>query len=516
MANSLTKGESIRLARLARDRAWRRGDLSYLMAKRPFMKRNLYDRIHKFKEDRPGDPGPFVTVACRRTAKSTTWAIYLFERCLEKPYTNCLFLAPLQDQVSKIVRPILHWIMRDAPADIRIKPRRDQIFIHNPAWGDARALSTFNYFGIDAKRGDKIRGLPSSTVIICDEVREADPYIFEYTVDSVLMPTFAGADRPLLGMSSSVPDDLDHPFVQRFVPDAQRAGRYVILPRSINTDWTKADDEATGYHNLPVEVRDREFECKFIPSDKHAIIPEFTGLADEVVVEHDRPEHFTPRTSIDGGFFPDPMAALFYYVDFIKGLLVVEDELILERPTTTEFAVALLEKEMAVFGKKQGDRVTMPARPIMRIADLKAGALEDLRRDQSLLEMLRVKYGRQEGIYVSAVATGNDRGVALRQLRANFGRCRINPRCQQLIYQLRTGTLTPKGDFIRSKRLGHCDLIACLRSAVKKVQWDENPYPATGPDRSLFTSPSYRPAAPASAITHNQTITHHDFMTRRA
>jgi hypothetical protein len=507
--------ELVRELRLKRDEAWMRGDLSYLMAKRPFMRANYYRKIHAFKQAHPLGHGPMVVVACRRTGKSVAGGIYLWERALRKPDTHVLFLAPTTEQCADIVRPICHWILRDCPDDIEIKPRAHQFFIKNPAWGSTRAVSTFSYYGVDHFKGKKLRGIPSTNAAFVDEVREADPEKFEYIIDSVISPTFAGVDNPLLILASSLPDDMDHPFIQRFVPQAREKQALLILPRSQNTDWSKADDENVGYDNLPIDVRDREFECKLQANRKNAIIPEFEDAREEVVVVHPRPRALIPRVAIDGGFYPDPLAAIFYYVDFIEKLLVVEDEMFLERPTTSEFACKLLDKETEIFGVElDGKRVLPPAFPVRRIADMKNSALEDLRRDQALLGLLKEKYGRLEGIYVSEVPFSmSSREGGLRALRANFRKIRIHPRCERLIYQLKTGTLNKKGDFIRSVKLGHCDGIACLRSAVRMVHWDENPYPMQrpqdGPD--TWVSPGYRdPSQPSTmVITRNQTLTRH-------
>lgn len=493
-------------ARRERDEAWYKGDLSYLLKKHA--QTQLYNFIYDFKEKHPKEIGPVVCVAARRTGKSTVGGILGFERALKRPGAYSIFLAPLEEQSRKIVRPIVHWLLKDCPKHIKIQPRRDQVFFNNPEWHDERAISTFNYFGADASHGNKLRGIPSAEYVYLDEVRDCE--YLEYLIDSILIYTFKGMPDPLMWMGSTLPEDTDHPLIQRFLPDAKEHGRLIVLPKSLNPDWSKDDSDAivnaTG-RPLDSEENQRELECIIIQNRETAIIPEWDKLKATVLCEHPRPRYFIPRVAIDGGFFPDPLAAIFYYVDFVERILVVEDELLMHRPTTTEFALTLLDREESLFAENP--------RPVMRVADLKNFALEDLRRDQSLLKLLREKKGRNEGIYASQVPT-HDRAVSLRQLRSNFANVRIHPRCKELVYQLTTATLDKKGDFIRSRRLGHCDLIACLRSAVRMINWDENPYPTTWtkPDPNSFTSPRYRPPL-ASTMTHNQTMTHFSFGIRQ-
>src|SRR5690606_33690301 len=53
----------------------------------------------------------------------------------------------------------------------------------------------------------------------------------------------------------------------------------------------------------------------------------------------------------------------------------------------------------------------------------------------------------------------------------------INESCEELIYQLRNGNLTKSGDFQRSIRLGHCDLISALIILCRIADLDANPFP---------------------------------------
>src|SRR5690606_26070094 len=141
----------------------------------------------------------------------------------------------------------------------------------------------------------------------------------------------------------------------------------------------------------------------------------------------------------------DRTGILYAYWDFIRGKLVIEDESLLQSPSTLTIAETLLEKEFELWRNQD---------PYLRISDV------DLRLAADLWELHRIKV---------AQADKQDSLGAINRVR-NMIQTRsieIHPRCEHLIRQMKNATWNNKGsDFSRDAEKGpdgHYDLVAALK-----------------------------------------------------
>lgn len=464
------RAENIKLTRVPRSDGmpkprdyWLNGCLSYLL--RPNGQRWFYDFLHGYKKAHPASYGPAVVLAHRHLGKSTGGVIYLIERCLQKP-SNVIFLAPRHNQCERILRQPLRKVLSNCPPEIRLNWRGPVLTIRNPMWGDPGAVSTFQYLGADKDDGSHIRGCGGQNVIFLDEVR--DNACLENLVTGVLMWSFQKQEDPLLVMITTPPDSLDHPLTRPggFLEVAEAEGRALTISGEKNPDVSPDDiqeilkacnnDRNSDYYR-------REFLCHLIQNSELATCKEYSAMkAVCEVEEYARPPNFYPMIVADMGWEPDPTAILAGYIDFDQQVLVVEDERLIKRASTGEFAAAVLDLEAKVFPGMTG---------IRRFADATPQQLDDFWREEKVQFASVEKY---------------DRKAALARLRAIVaeGRLRILPRAKHLRYQLLTGLLDKRGELARSESLGHQDCTAALIYMARMAPWSRNTHPLALPGQS--------------------------------
>jgi hypothetical protein len=238
----------------------------------------------------------------------------------------------------------------------------------------------------------------------------------------------------------------------------------------------------------PLGEKDDDFrrEClnEIIMSGINSIIPEFNDETEgEIVTEWKRPPFCDKYVSMDIGF-KDLTVVLFAYYDFINGVTVIEDELVMNgiEMTTEVLADAIKKKERELWT----DPVTKEqADPYIRISDNNLIVINDLQRLHGL----------------TFIATQKDNKEAqvnnLRMEISNF-RIYINPRCKTLVRHLKYASWNKqRTGFARSPDAGHYDAVDALIYLVRNIQKSHNPYPKgynlsmLGPASSLFLSPSY-------------------------
>lgn len=478
---------------------WLNGCLSYLL--RPNGQRWFYDFLNSWKKQNPQSYGPVVVFAHRHLGKSTGGVIYLIERCLQEP-SNVIFLAPKHNQCERILRQPLRKILYHCPREIQTRWRGPVLSIKNPMWGDSKAESTFQYLGADKDDGSHLRGCGGQNVIFLDEVR--DNANLEYLVKSVLSFSFQKQNNPLLVMITTPPDSLDHPLTRPggFLERAKSLDSFLEIRGDKNPDVSKSDEESIlslcGGDRSSDFFR-REFLCELIQNSDLATCREYSPMRSVIEVEeytrpvnHDGKERFFPLIVADMGWEPDPTAILAGYVDFQQQILVVENERLIKRASTGEFAAAVEALE----------RETFPNAPfqVRRFADANNQQLDD--------------FWREERVQFASVDKYDRRG-ALARMRTVVaeGRLRILPRCKHLRYQLLTGLLDRRGELARTESLGHQDCTAALIYMVRMAPWLHNPFEArslAGPDR--FILPGTIPEQPGVLV---DTAASHPGLVRR-
>lgn len=453
----MTKEDRLKVIRAR----WFAGDLRHLLRKHG--QKWLYEDIAGWKAANPKSFGPFVALCHRRMGKSTSTVEMCLERCLRKP-ANALFLAPLQQQVESIVKPILNHLLRGCPMEIQLRWRRNQLRIRNPAW-KVGGCSTFTWMGADRAGGRHIRGLPSQNLIVCDEAGFIEN--LDRLVDQVLVYLLHQQEDPALLMVSTPSESLAHPFIVRFLRQAEEAGTYRRIRASENPDFTWADRkailEAIGKDENSIAYQ-REAECELVQDEDSSTVPEYGRMKSVVeVAKYKRPAHWLPLISVDLGYI-DETAVLAGYVDFAEQILVIEGEWVQARANSKQVGQAVRGLEEAVFAGNLN--------PPFRYMDAPPMVLDDF----YLAEQIRFRR-----------AETHDPLTSLAKLRSIVaeGRLRILPGCPRLRYQMLTGTLRKSTGgamkLSRTQELSHQDAIAALIYMARMAPWGLNPIPMRGP-----------------------------------
>jgi hypothetical protein len=197
--------------------------------------------------------------------------------------------------------------------------------------------------------------------------------------------------------------------------------------------------------------------AEFVTDDTRAIIPEFTADAEkDIVCEVERPGFFDPYVSMDIGFI-DLTAVLFGYWDFELGILVIEDEYVLNKMTTDQLARGIRAKEERLWNGKK---------PYMRISDTDLIVIGDL----TVLHDLN---------FISTQKDNKEAAINQVRLLVNDRRIKINPRCRVLISHLRHGVWNKnRTRFDRSADHGHFDCVDALAYMIRNLDRSHNPFPS--------------------------------------
>ena len=436
---------------------WYRGSLRHTL--RQNSQRVVYDEIMAWKAKHPGQVGPIVLNAHRAFGKSYLLLAMGIERCISRPNQDVKFAAPTGKQCTDIATPLLRLILKGCPKDLQPHKAVGKYLFKNPRWEDKDAVSVLHIVSCkdDAERQ---RGLRSDMVVI-DECRDVPN--FRYVTNDIFLFHFAGRPDPLLILSSTPPNSMDHPWVG-MIDEAclEDEGRYIEFPVTSNKDWTPKDDSMllAVCGSKESTTWQREALCMRRSEESHLIVPEFQHAEETTVLKsRERPGYFFPHTCVDFGFM-DHTAVLFGYVDFREQTLVIEDEIFVKYKTTGEIVALIREKEKAL--GYEGYKY-----PIRRIGDNDPQQLANLTRDHDLPISAADKWDKERW---------------LSDLRYNVqsGKIRILECCKSLIYQLRNGVRKPDEDrlkFIRGEKVGHCDCIDALIYLNRMINWRANPYP---------------------------------------
>lgn len=436
---------------------------------RPHGQRFLYDSIRTWKKEHAHDIGPIVVNSHRRLGKSFMADLFGTERAIAKPDQEVRIIAPTDEMCEGIHRKQIEYILRECPGPLQPKRRGKTWIFKNPVWNHP-GQSTLILEGSEYKKGNRQRGLASDLVVL-DEFRDMeDP---ETLIEEVLSYHFIGRKDPLLLIVSTPPSTMDHPMAKRFIPEAKAAGAYFEIRGDTNKDVTDEDRRMIlkvcrdGENGIGWR---REFLCELVPDPKGLIVPEFVeleqvGAYDKVVVgKWEKPTCWFPQCAIDTGY-DDYNGILFFYYDFLNGLMVVVDELWVHRQNTQNLRDMIRNKAEAVFGKVHP-----------RDNPNEVTYYGDLTKQQ------RADFAQIFNFPIIPV-NKTDRDMAINTFRDTVRQQKIRivgPKCPILIYQLRNGSYAKNlKDFNRSENdeeMGHCDLLAALIYGHRHLN-KSNPYP---------------------------------------
>lgn len=440
------------------DKLWRNGVLHW---KLDSCQKQLYNTFHNAKYRK------VVWKCSRRLGKSYSLLILAIEFALKNPGSQIKYACPTAVMAQKIIIPTIRTILNDCPADLKPKfVKSEKCFYFNND-------SIIQIEGTDEGNAEKLRGTESHLSIL-DEAGFMDD--LEYVINDILLPQVLTTNGKII-ISSTPPRKPEHAY-NKFANEAKLHGAYIKktildavndvqndpphLRNRLNPEIIEEVKVSVGGDESPTWRR--EFLCEDVVSDERQVIPEFTDdIEARVVKEWARPVAYDAYTAMDLGFV-DFTGLLFAYYDFKNAKLVIEDEIWMNGAQVTTKNIAERCKE--VEEKLWFDEATQSSKePYLRVSD------DDLITINDLYRIHGVKF----------IPTSKDnRDAAINDLRMRIAaeQIIINPRCKNLIYQLKTATWAKnKKTFERSETAGHYDLVAALIYLVRNVQYQKNPYP---------------------------------------
>lgn len=442
------------------DWAWQRGALGYLLHAK---QKELFQRFDASSARR------YVWCSTRRGGKSYAGCVRAVSQCIKHPGYQYRYAAPTQVMARGIVYPHISKILSDCPERLRPKVHRQEM---TWSWPNGSVLKLA---GCDGSNADRLRGGECHEAFI-DEAGFVDD--LRGVVEDVIMPmTLTTNGRVLL--ASTPPLSPAHPFAE-YVGKASASGdlyRYTIydaphIPRE------KADEYIEEAGGIDSPTARREYMAEIVIDESHAIVPEFSRVKADIVLDRERPEYCDTYVSADFGFH-DLTVVLFAYWDFARARLVIEDEIAMQGASGIEvgLAVKATEKRLGYDAPK-------------RIADAPAQLLADLAHPTL-----------GPGV-AFAPAIKDDAEASLNALRMEIGRKRIeiHPRCRTLIAHLEYGTWnTQRTSFARADGYGHWDAIDALKYLLRSIARLRNPEPIVKPN--VLAGPHHMPQHLARAST---------------
>jgi hypothetical protein len=465
------------------DALWRHGSLEHLLDSNQL---DIYRRIMACTTLQ------FVIEASRKIGKSYLLAVIAFEAAIRSPGKRINYAAPSGKEAVEITFPIMSQIAALAPDDCR------------PVWKPSIGHWEFPDGGFivlfgadDTASADRGRG-PESVLNIVDE-GAFTPVLF-YLLESVLAPqTLQTRGRTIIG--STPPVSPGHEFAD-VADNAAALGAYVH--RDIYSHGRMTREEIDAYLTQRAQSRGltleayklttdflREYGALRVLDSNLAVLPEFPGVRDEVVVARERPPFFDLYISGDPGM-DDLTGLLFAVSDFQRSKLLIEHELLLHKANTRTIAEAVQDL-LAEFYPVAPDS---PGGLRLNTVKGEQGIWYAVRPysaviDDSSKRVCADLHG-YHGLSFSP-AQKDDREAAINVMRLEVAakKIEIHPRCVHLVRQLGTAVRAkPGGDMARNKRDAHFDLVSSLWYLVRSWNKTHNPYP---PDWNLDNRVRVRP-----------------------
>jgi hypothetical protein len=410
-----------------------------------------------------------VFVASRRIGKTTTLLTLALEHAFQNPNSQVKYGAPTAKMVKKMIEPTLKMLMADCPKDLMPKYDRNE-GVYNFKNGSKLFIE-----GLNEGNAENLRGT-SLDLGIVDEAGFVDD--LKYVVGSILLPQ-ALTTKGKLVLASTPPISPEHDFVQIYMLDAQNNGAYIKKSIYDYLDDVK-DDPPHLKNRIPREELDaikaatggedsvafrREYLCHILTDANSAVVPEFEKIKESVLGDSKIPAQYHSYVSIDFGY-EDFHGVLFAYYDFVKGKLVVIDEILVKGKdcNSEQLSKLIKNKERVLWQNEFGEPIPV----YRRVADDDMVTIKDLNELHNLYVIPTKKDQKQ---------------AAVNELRVRLvgGYVEINPRCEKLITQLESGIWANYRDgslkttFARTRDSGHFDLLDAFIYLVRNVDWQARP-----------------------------------------
>jgi hypothetical protein len=461
------------LARRAASALWSRGNLTYKLDE---TQRKIKASLSSTKERK------FFLLCSRRLGKSFTLVLEAFETALKKPLSRILYLAPTGKDAADIVTDIVDGhLLPDCPSALRPDYDKQQKFY------TFKNGSTIRFRGVNGEHAESLRG-GAADLVILDECGTMDD--LAYVVSSVVMPmTLTTGGRILLATTPSRSPGHDSVAIYEDLAGRNATVKFTILDNPRVAPEVKAEflieageprelvDEIVAGTKAPTTTTAlREYFCEFVTDAASAVLPEFTLEAQEQLVRSSqRPPFFDAYVAMDPGF-QDRTAILYGYWDFRRARLVIEDESLMHRPSTSDIASEIARKERSLWSNQE---------PYARVSDVDPRLIADL------WQLHRIQFRASEKQDSLGAINLVRNMIQAREIE-------ISPRCVHLIRQMKNAIWNNKAtDFARAGSKspdGHFDLVAALKYLCRGVNRHHNPYPegyGTVITESTFTSPRH-------------------------
>lgn len=421
-----------------------------------------------------------VVNASRRLGKSYFLITIALEMCIQKPGTIIKYIQPTREMIRDNLNPDFELMLEDCPLHIR------------PQWkGQGNVWifpngSRINVAGTDGKNYNKLRG-GNADLCIVDEAGFCSD--LKHIINSILIPLTTITKGRII-LSSTTPTEPDHEFneymdyaemnenlIRKTIYDAIEDQKNDLKPRLTN----EIIDGIIAA--IPGGVASDAFRCEYlcikISNSDSSVLPEFTAeVQKDCVVEWPRPLFCDRYTAMDIGFV-DLNFVIFAYWDYDNAVLVIEDEIVMNGPSSTTKILAeeIKKKEKELWT----NRITKEFQsPYMRVSDNNLIVINDMAMDHGLYFQATEKHDKLT--YMSHLREM----IRSRQIV-------INPRCKRLITHMKGASWDKqKKDFKRSPDNGHYDGVAALLYLSRNIDKTRNPYPAgyrysqLGPSHNVF------------------------------
>lgn len=421
----------------------------------------------------------FCLDVARRWGKTTLTTILAFECALTRKNATIVYAAPTAIDARDIVTPIFKRVLETCPEELRPETKLGR-------WTFPSTGAVIRVVGLD-KTPDKARGsdLDFGVIDECGFIR--DP---EYVLDSVFMPQTQGRPWARIALASTPARSPGHPWSRNMVPYHKARGDSAYVHGTIYDNPFVSEKEIQrllSKHGPETSTWRREYLAEHVIDLSSAVAPEWQQSKADCLIDRPPPAAFDRYVSLDPGF-DDLTVALLGYWDFLAQTLVIEDEVVLRRPSPLEFAESLRAKETERWGTWKFDPIfgryseDPQRKPFMRVSDVDKRLIWDLRRDY--------------GIDFSLVQK-DDKDTAIANVRYAIQQKKIivHPRCVTLARTLDEGVwrVNRRGDrtdgYESSQDLGHLDAFDALIYLWRSVVRERNPFPAIQPTSTLFVPP---------------------------
>jgi hypothetical protein len=416
---------------------WRRGELTFKLHSGQKL---IYEKLAEL----PPSARQVVFLCGRRFGKSYLTLVLALEACLKRRNTRVLVCAPYKLQATEIAGPLMAKVAGDAPYGLINRHRSSH------RWNFANG-STLILSGLDLV-AEAIRGTEFDDIYL-EESGSAAPHDFLYIINSILFPTLLKSRGRIFHVTTLSRLE-DHPLHTDIIPKAEGQGALYKFPTAACPLYTQEQlDEMCAEVGGPKSIDwQREFECIQVRDGSIVAVPEFNY---DIVREFQMPDHYKCWLAGDWGGVRDKTAFLMMAYDFSRGKILVFDEAVFEKHTTTPKIVhAVKDLEKKWLGKQPPRFVDCPGQLQVDLMDPRGMAFPVCLPQKDNFE------------------------ASVNLVRTNIPNLEIHPRCESLIQTLKYARLNKaRTDFERTEALGHADALMALCYGLRYVN-RSNPFPS--------------------------------------